>query len=249
MSVTECQSSIDLSRLVELFHAFNSATTQDEVLLLIERFKGMLDVDGVAFLHLIFDDGQRKIVNMLTADFGTPGVNSEWTQVYQSKKFQNIDPLITRAISSPKAFNWQEYIDSVGALSPIETEFLNFSMESGLVSGASVGMVSNKAHHQELNLIAVSGRDLVADQLAALELMCAIVERSLLKLPSSESRLTAREREILCWAAEGKTNWDIGMILGISERTVKFHFSNIFLKLSVQNRPQAVVMGIKLGHI
>ncbi|NRB42925.1 MAG: helix-turn-helix transcriptional regulator [Pseudomonadales bacterium] len=110
-------------------------------------------------------------------------------------------------------------------------------------------MVSNKAHHQELNLIAVSGRDLVADQLAALELMCAIVERSLLKLPSSESRLTAREREILCWAAEGKTNWDIGMILGISERTVKFHFSNIFLKLSVQNRPQAVVMGIKLGHI
>ena len=33
--------------------------------------------------------------------------------------------------------------------------------------------------------------------------------------------ITPREREVLCWAAAGKTYWEIAVILGISERTVK----------------------------
>ncbi|WP_447973005.1 LuxR family transcriptional regulator [Nitrospira sp. Kam-Ns4a] len=39
--------------------------------------------------------------------------------------------------------------------------------------------------------------------------------------------LTKREREVLEWMKEGKTNWEIGRILGISERTVRFHVGNI----------------------
>ena len=61
--------------------------------------------------------------------------------------------------------------------------------------------------------------------------------------------LTWREMEILKWAKEGKTNWEISKILGISERTVKFHFSNIFQKMDVVNRGQAIAKALELDLI
>ncbi len=52
--------------------------------------------------------------------------------------------------------------------------------------------------------------------------------------------LTAREAEILRWVALGKTNSEIGSILGISSFTVKNHVQRILKKLDVSNRTQAV---------
>ncbi len=52
--------------------------------------------------------------------------------------------------------------------------------------------------------------------------------------------LSARELEILHWVTEGKTNPEIGLILGISEFTVKNHLRRVFSKINVNNRAQAV---------
>lgn len=52
--------------------------------------------------------------------------------------------------------------------------------------------------------------------------------------------LTGREHEVLHWTSKGKGSWEIGLIVGISERTVKFHLQNIYRKLNVVNRAQAV---------
>lgn len=52
--------------------------------------------------------------------------------------------------------------------------------------------------------------------------------------------LTTREAEIMNWVRKGKTNHEIGMILDISEFTVKNHLQRIFRKLDVINRAQAV---------
>jgi LuxR family quorum-sensing system transcriptional regulator CciR len=61
------------------------------------------------------------------------------------------------------------------------------------------------------------------------------------------SPLTVRELEVLKWISVGKTSWDIGMILRISERTVNFHIKNLLPKLDAVNRAQAVAMALKLG--
>lgn len=53
-------------------------------------------------------------------------------------------------------------------------------------------------------------------------------------------KLSGREVEILSWVAKGKTNPEIGTILGVSAFTVKNHLSNIFSKLDVVNRAQAI---------
>jgi len=53
-------------------------------------------------------------------------------------------------------------------------------------------------------------------------------------------RLSSREREVLRWVAEGKTNPEIGLILGISPRTVQTHLEHAYAKLGVVGRAQAV---------
>jgi DNA-binding NarL/FixJ family response regulator len=61
--------------------------------------------------------------------------------------------------------------------------------------------------------------------------------------------LTAREREVLQWIAEGLANKQIAVRLGISEHTVKFHLSSLYAKLNVASRTEAVKRGLGLGLI
>ncbi|MEW5756031.1 MAG: LuxR C-terminal-related transcriptional regulator [Pseudomonadota bacterium] len=56
--------------------------------------------------------------------------------------------------------------------------------------------------------------------------------------------LSDREREVLNWLKEGKTNWEIAQILDISEKTVKNHVQKVLIKLSVNNRAQAVAKAL-----
>ncbi|TIW77529.1 MAG: helix-turn-helix transcriptional regulator, partial [Mesorhizobium sp.] len=58
--------------------------------------------------------------------------------------------------------------------------------------------------------------------------------------PTTAVRLTTRERDSLALVAEGKTDWEISVILGIAEATVRFHVDNARCKLGAVNRAQAV---------
>ena len=61
--------------------------------------------------------------------------------------------------------------------------------------------------------------------------------------------LNQREREILIFASKGLESREMGEMLGITERTVNFHFSKILRKLSAANRIEAVAKGVELGLI
>ena len=52
--------------------------------------------------------------------------------------------------------------------------------------------------------------------------------------------LTGRERDCLAFVADGRTDWQIAALLGISEPTVRFHLNNARRKLGAVNRAQAV---------
>lgn len=61
--------------------------------------------------------------------------------------------------------------------------------------------------------------------------------------------LTPREREVLAWCAIGKTSWEIGVILGISERTVNFHVYQAADKLGTRGRQSTVARAVALGLV
>jgi LuxR family quorum-sensing system transcriptional regulator SinR len=61
--------------------------------------------------------------------------------------------------------------------------------------------------------------------------------------------LTEREAEVLRWSAAGKSYWEIAVILGVSERTVRFFMTNARQKLDVVSNTQAVARAIWNGLI
>jgi DNA-binding CsgD family transcriptional regulator len=61
--------------------------------------------------------------------------------------------------------------------------------------------------------------------------------------------LTPRELEALRWTMDGKTAWEVGTILGISERTAVHHVNNAMHKLGCATKHQAVLKALRLGLI
>ena len=65
--------------------------------------------------------------------------------------------------------------------------------------------------------------------------------------PRPEVRLTPREREALQWAADGKTEWEIGELMSISEHGAEKHLRSIRTKLGTASRTHAVAEGFRRG--
>ncbi len=86
--------------------------------------------------------------------------------------------------------------------------------------------------------------DLAPDDALAIQLAGLMLTERLMtfaKPPGpDEVRLTDRERDTLAWVAEGKSDWEISVILGVAEATVRFHVDNGRKKLGAVNRTQAV---------
>lgn len=88
---------------------------------------------------------------------------------------------------------------------------------------------------------------------ADLQLFAVHAQEAALRLlvPNSQDRevpaLTPRELEALRWTMEGKTAWEVGHIMAISERTAVLHLSNATRKLGCVSKHQAVLKAIRLG--
>jgi two-component system, NarL family, response regulator LiaR len=67
--------------------------------------------------------------------------------------------------------------------------------------------------------------------------------------PAADNPLTAREREVLGLIARGRANKAIAFELGVAEKTVKTHVSNILGKLNVTDRTQAALMAVREGLV
>ena len=61
--------------------------------------------------------------------------------------------------------------------------------------------------------------------------------------------LTDRELTCLRWAAIGKTSWEMGVILGLAERTINFHIHNACKKLQVHTRQAAITAVLQAGML
>ncbi len=63
------------------------------------------------------------------------------------------------------------------------------------------------------------------------------------------SPLTERELQTLCAVADGETNKGVALKLGITERTVKAHLTNVYNKLGVDSRAAAIAIAAKSGWL
>lgn len=61
--------------------------------------------------------------------------------------------------------------------------------------------------------------------------------------------LTKREKEVFDYLVDNKTTKEIANFLGISEKTIRNHISNVMQKLEVKSRSSAIIELIRLGEI
>lgn len=111
------------------------------------------------------------------------------------------------------------------------------SIEAALLAGASA-YVLKSAHPNDLASAIRQAFD-GSIFLAPLPRLRAPLEQR--ASPADEAGLTRREAEILCLAAEGRSNSDLARLLWITEQTVKFHLSNVYRKLGASNRTEAAL--------
>lgn len=189
-------------------------------------------------------EGPRQLVNF--------GYQQEWVELYFAREFQFQDPVILQSRCQPAALTWH---DCYAAAPKPGREFLlasqRFVGNNGVVcsvkgrSSHSATLISMVLPVDEPAQRHVSTLGYLAPHLHEIFNRRGPLNRCSLMAPE----ISRRELEVLYWAKEGKSTWDISNILSISERTVKFHFGNIFRKFDVLNRSQAIAKAIHYGVI
>jgi DNA-binding CsgD family transcriptional regulator len=81
---------------------------------------------------------------------------------------------------------------------------------------------------------------------AAMKTTASQLDQTAARTSLSDYGLTSREREVLSWIAQGKTNGEIAIVLGLSSHTVHKHVDHILLKLGVETRTAAACIALKL---
>jgi LuxR family quorum sensing-dependent transcriptional regulator len=175
----------------------------------------------------------------------------EWRKRYFEKGYLRDDPAQLHLSHGVDPYTWSETLacpDYSKSQRRIVHEASEFNMKEGLLVpilglGTGIAMISVAGSNRNLSL-----RERAELHLAAVYTHAqvrALSKRRVRPLPS----LTARERECLQWVAAGKSDWEIGEILSISEKTANAHIEHAKLKYRVSTRMLAVVYALRCGAI
>jgi LuxR family quorum sensing-dependent transcriptional regulator len=178
---------------------------------------------------------------------------AEWLLEYQKNDYVRHDLLPAMARLSPTPFTWIEALRD-RRKTPMQLEFHNRVRELGVIDGFAVPIHLPAG---DIGLCVSVSTHVIEDAEERLALHLASIYahdrcRALggsIKASSAKAPLSPRELECLKWVLNGKSDTDIGKILGISHTTAHFHIERVKKKLGVRTRTQAAAMVATLGYL
>jgi DNA-binding CsgD family transcriptional regulator len=244
---------VDVSDFIERTNQIESAED------LFLQFKKT--IEGFGFTKCLFAGGSTDLLfrNRYNIETATPIILNHypesWTRHYLEKNYIETDPVFARIKRQWEPVIWDDI--AAKKLEIAEKKVMNEACESGLHNGISIPLHGPDGDNFIISMASDDhGNLMLRRHYPYLRLISAqffFVFNDLWRKSASAQaaipHLTERERECLQWAAHGKSAWEIGTILHISEATVRFHLSNAFSKLKAQNRINAIVRGIRWGII
>ena len=173
---------------------------------------------------------------------------TEWAARYNDRDYVFRDPVVQRLQSDRNLFSWADAYSSCRSSSDVKL-IRGEASEFGLVDGLVVPIQSVDGAHAAFSFGGerpqISGEDAAAlafvTNFAAGHLLTIVSRRKV----GEHTRLTPREVDCLIWSAEGKTDWEISKILGISRSTVLKHIASAREKLGAMNKTHAVAMALR----
>ncbi len=180
------------------------------------------------------------------------GLPTEWLEHYTRNNYFASDPNKRQLLEGADFLRWSESFSSVTL--PIEKEYVRHAREYEMGEGITVAC--RQPRSGLLSLFCFRGRELERTDRdrVVLRHVAPYLHEAMRRVnmqaapgPVAEDQyvLSNREKEVLRWAMDGKTNWEISMILDIGERTVKFHVQNAMRKLDASSRSQAVAIAVR----
>jgi len=215
------------------------------------------------FLSTVGQHGFDKVLFALLTDHKDIGLQagvgvmenypSEWMKYYFENGFDKIDPIVTYGVHQMGAFEWREIPKRVDLLAK-QKKCLNLGIEAGLNNGISIPLRGINNQMAGISLATTEKLDASEVNTDLLTAYCnhfyTAFKRLHKPLPNDLNIvLTNKEREVLEWAARGKSDDDIAMLMHMSRHTVNMHLRRVFIKLGVNNRLLAVVKAHSLGII
>lgn len=235
----------DAIHLLELIHA-SLGCDREGMLGLFSKLGSLIQFDSmVCGLGEIGPDGMVIVHELINVSYPV-----DWLNLYMERNYLQIDPILRE---NYHRFHIQFWEDTYKAHVP-PREFLSASNDFGLTNGYTHGVKSPRGSRGSLFSLAGTSVERSMRTELILDHIVPHFHQALVRLSQAagEARhfiVSSREREVLAWLKEGKSNWDISVILGISERTVKFHIKNIMRKLNAVNRSHAVAIAIERGIV
>lgn len=171
----------------------------------------------------------------------------EWAGRYSRQGYVFRDPIVHRLRYDRTPFSWNDAYRScskAGDVALIRGEASEFGLRQGHV--VPVSMIDGG-----LTAVSFGGPklDCSAGDLSVLNFAASYAVGSCLHHAESLRRyhhnLTPREYDCLLWAGEGKTDWEISVILGISRSTVLKHIAAAREKLGAVNKTHAIAKAIR----
>jgi LuxR family quorum sensing-dependent transcriptional regulator len=211
----------------------------------------LLNVVGTyGFQHMIYTGlpvGDNKIDPLVKSN----RFPQHWWDRYVERDYSKIDAVCQQVFSTVSPFAWNEVGESFASRQGA-AQVAGEAAEHGLKDGYIVPVFSRD---EWLSAISFGGPDRISldnRQRGAVNLMAiytsSAIERRQQRRPLRR-KLSARECEVLLWTSAGKSCWDVSMILGISEKTVRYHTAQIRAKLNANNTTHAVVRALQQGEI
>jgi LuxR family quorum-sensing transcriptional regulator LasR len=181
---------------------------------------------------------------------------SEWRKHYDDQNMRVVDPTVGHCFKSSAPMVWVPQSFQTEAQQSLYEEASSFGLRVGVtlpIHGpeGELGMltcVRDEAPGQgflkdlQHNLMALALlRDVAFDWTSKYIRVADAQEKPPV--------LTTREVDVLQWMTAGKTAWEIGRILSISEAGVNFHISNLRTKFNVSKRNDVVLKAIRMGLV
>ena len=175
----------------------------------------------------------------------------EWVRYYSELELYEIDPVFLHASRVSLPFFWDAPAFRAG-LTPPQQQILVEAARFGIEHGYTVPIHSPYALGvYRASCSAVPDAESIdAHSYAAVQLMSGYLydaanrDVNAREAEAVQPELSRRERQCLELAAQGKSDWVVGKILGISERTVHNHIESAKRRLGVATRVQAIVQAL-----
>ncbi len=176
--------------------------------------------------------------------FGYYGIPNGWKEIYEDALYFNHDPVFQHAQTGRQPIVWSN-CKAQTTLTKAAHEVFAAAAEYDLTDGYIMPV---RGFGDLPGAVTFGGLDpdLSMDAQLSLFMLGAYAYEGLRRLNEKFREvppiLTKRELEVLRWSAEGKSAWDIGVILTIGETTVRTHQASIRRKYGVPSIIQAAVL-------